>query len=83
MKQGLSLTDVDVDQLIFQIGNQDIREINLSNNKLTLKSLKNLFKFVQRNKNVKMINVENNQLDQVNKDRISKEFEKKGVTLKV
>lgn len=50
-------------------------------NQLTIKSLKALFKLVQRNKNIKKINMKDNPIYIENKDKVCLEFKKKGVDL--
>lgn len=48
--------------------------MNLNDNKLTLKSLKYLFKFIQKNKHIQKINLSNNAVDIKDKEKVIKEF---------
>lgn len=63
------------------LGKTEVSLLNLANNKLTLASLKVLFKFIQKNKYVKEINMINNSVETGNKNKVIKEFKKKGVEL--
>lgn len=80
-RQNRCLKDQDVEELCRNLGTSVVQEINLSNNLLSLNSLKTLFKFIQKNKTVQRIIMENNRVDTGNKEKVIKEFKKKGVEL--
>ena len=61
--------------------NSNIEVIDLSENELTIKSLKMLFKFIQKNGNVRRIVVSDNKIRNKNKMKIMREFQKKNVVI--
>lgn len=67
--------------MTLELGQKKFSKLFLQGNLLSMKSLEILFKFVQRNKNVKMIDVRENQIETRNREKLEKEFLKKGVEL--
>lgn len=80
-RQSRGLKDKDVEELCRTLGTTQVQEINLSDNNLSLNSLKILFKFIQKNKTVQRIVMKNNKVETGNKEKVVKEFKKKGVEL--
>lgn len=67
-RQGL--TDEQLEQMTLQFGQRIITKFKLEGNQLTMKSMEVLFKFVQRNKNVKVIDVRDNQIEKKNREKL-------------
>lgn len=76
-----NLNSIDLKSLLPFITNKDLKEIDLSDNNLTIKSLNSLLKMSKKWKGLKLIKFQNNNMEQDFSLKIIKDFENKGIKI--
>ena len=79
----MNLKDSDIVNFITVMMDYKVNNIDLSNNGLTIKSLRILFKFIQENNNVKSLNLQGNNITDDNLQEKVRKFKRKGCILLV